>query len=575
MKKYLKTLKSFLPLLALLAAYIWSMVSISMSRVHEEGGDEIVLRLGHWQLEASVREALDKMAADYSLYRRERGLKPVRIIQDAIPEMIYSQWLTTQLMGRTAPDLIEVGLGALPYHLWLQYYNRYFIPLTPYVNKPNHYNDGTDLDGVPLRTTFKDGMRSSFVEEMQEYICIPLSQFGERVFYNKDLLKKLTGCDQAPKDYREFLAVCKKIKSQKAPNGQPYIPIAGSKYHLPMWEGPMFDPLTYSVKDIADFNRDGIVDSGEQYVAVKTGRLTFQHPAIRARYRMLREVTDNFQVGYTGLTRDEAVFLFAQQRAVFMTTGTWDARSLLEQAEGTFRVGVMDYPMPRRDDPVYGPVMRGPNYERIDGGFRFAITRNSKHPDVALDFLLYMAGQAKNGELNEIIGWIPSTRGAPTPSFLEGFEPHLRGVYGCFRPDNLGGETWLMWIRLYTGFQVGKCSYDEMAKIFEPFYKKRGMVDFLEQQKGWRRSMLKDAQFLAGVRAAAIYDTNKSESWWIRYRSLTADRMITKDVEHERQMRMVTKGLPDSVGNPYEYSPQVLKRVEKHLKSKQKKSIPR
>ena len=570
MKKLFKFIKSFLPLLALLIAYIWSMVAISMSRVDENDGDAIVLRLGHWQLEASVREALDRMAADYSVYRKEHGLQPVKIIQDAIPEMIYSQWLTTQLMGGTAPDLIEVGLGSLPYHLWLQYYNRYFIPLTPYINKPNHYNADNDLNGVPLRNTFKDGMRSSFIEEMQEYICIPLSQFGERVFYNKDLLKKLTGSDKAPQDYREFLAVCAEIKSHTAPNGQPYVPIAGSKYHLPMWEGPMFDPLTYSVKDIADFNRDGFVDSGEQYVAFKTGRLSFQHPAIRARYRMLREVTDNFQVGYTGLTRDEAVFLFAQQKAVFMTTGTWDARSLLEQAEGTFQVGVMDYPLPRRDDPVYGPVIRGPNYERIDGGFRFGITRNSEHPNVALDFLLYMASRDKNGELNDIIGWIPSTRGAATPKFLEGFEPHLRGVYGCFRPDNLGGETWLKWVQLYTEFQVGKRSYDQLVNVFEPFYKKRGMVDFIEQQKSWRRSMLKDAQFLAGVRAAAFYDKEKSESWWIRYRLLTADRLVTKEIEHERQMRMVLDGLPDGSVAPYAYSPHVLARVKERLKQDQK-----
>ena len=565
MKSFRKFLKSFSPLLVLLVTYIWSMVAISMSREAEEDPNTIILRLGHWQLEASVREALDQMADDYSEYRVEQGLKPVKIIQDAIPEMIYSQWLTTQLMGGTAPDLIEVGLGALPPHLWLQYYNRYFIALTRYVNNPNPHNAGTDLSDISLRNSFKDGMRTAFVEEMQEYISMPLSQFGVRIFYNKDLLRKLTGSDVAPEDYREFMAVCEKIKSQVGDNGQPYIPIAGSKYHMGMWEGPMLDPLTYSVKDVADFNRDGFVGSDEQYVAFKTGRLSFQHPAIRARYRMLSELCRNFQVGFTGLTRDEAVFLFAQQRAVFMTTGTWDARSLLEQAEGTFNVGVMDYPLPKPDDPVYGSVIKGPCYEKIDGGFRFGITRTSKHPEVALDFLLYMAGQKKNSELNEIIGWIPSVRGAATPTFLQGFEPHLRGVYGCFRPDNLGGETWLRWTQLYTEFQVDKRTYDELAEEFEPFYKKRGMTDFMEQQKSWRRALHKDAQFLAGIRADALYDKEKSDSWWIRYRSLTADRQMAKEIAHERQMRMVTEGVTGTDVNPYEYSPEVLNRVKDRI----------
>jgi len=326
------------------------------------------------------------------------------------------------------------------------------------------------------------------------------------------------------------------------------------------------------VKDIADFNRDGFVGSDEQFVAFKTGRLSFKHPAITARYRMLDEISGYFQVGYTGLTRDEAVFLFAQQRAVFMTTGTWDARSLLEQAEGTFEVGVMDYPLPTSDDPVYGPVISGPNYERIGGGFPFGVTRTSKHSEVALDFLMFMASQEKNGELNEIIGWIPSVRGAATPSFLQGFEPHLRGVYGCFRPDNLGGETWLKWVQQYSKFQIKKITYEELVKEFEPFYKERGMTDFLEQQKSWRRALHKEAQFLAGIRANALYDSEKSESWWIRYRLITADRQVAKEIVHERQMRMVMDGIEDTAMNPYEYSPKVLARVkEKILKSKKLK----
>ena len=47
-------------------------------------------------------------------------------VQDAIPEMVYGQWKTTQLMGGTAPDMIECGLG-IPYHLLVQYYNRQLI----------------------------------------------------------------------------------------------------------------------------------------------------------------------------------------------------------------------------------------------------------------------------------------------------------------------------------------------------------------------------------------------------------------------------------------------------------------
>jgi ABC-type glycerol-3-phosphate transport system substrate-binding protein len=560
-------IRKYFAVLAVVCFYVWSAVTIVTTRVEERSGAEILLRIGHWQLEASVRDALNQMVSDYSAERVARGLPPVKIVQDAIPESVYAQWLTTQLMGGTAPDLIEVGLGSMPYHLWVQYYNRYFIPLTPMVSRPNPYNEGTTLEGVPLRATFKDAMRGTYVEEMQEYMSMPLSQFGVRIFYNRDLLRELTGLETPPMDYRAFLDVCKTIGEQTGERGQPYIAIAGSRYHIGMWEGPMFDPLTYPVKFVADFNRDGFVDNAEQFVAFKTGRLSFDHPAIAGRFQMFREITDHFQTGYTGLSRDEAVFLFAQQRAVFMTTGTWDARSLLEQAEGTFEVGVMDYPMPTQDDPVYGDVLYGSNYERILGGFPFAVTRTSKHPDVAKDFLLFMAAQKKNEELNEIIGWIPSVRDAAIPSFLKGFEPHLTGVYGCFNPTSLGGETWLKWTQKFAEFQVRDIDYEELQNEFEPFYKERGLADFLEQQNDWQRAMHKTEQFLTGIRAAALTaDGDDAASQWIRYRTLTTDRQLTPEIHHLRQLKYATGELELPPVDPYAYSDKVLAKVKARLR---------
>ena len=176
MKKLFSFLLKYMPILAIGTVYLWSMVTIVLTRAAEAPDDVIVLRIGHWQLEASVRDALDVMAEDFSKLQREKGLQAVKIIQDAIPEMTYAQWATTQLMGNTAPDIMEVG-AMLPYHLWVQYFNRYFTPITRYVDTPNPYNAGTDFEDTPLRMTYKDGMRNAYVEELQEYMSIPLSQF--------------------------------------------------------------------------------------------------------------------------------------------------------------------------------------------------------------------------------------------------------------------------------------------------------------------------------------------------------------------------------------------------------------
>ncbi|NCA82713.1 MAG: carbohydrate ABC transporter substrate-binding protein, partial [Opitutae bacterium] len=316
-------LRAYFALLVVFAVFVWSAIVIAVYRAQQTPPGSIVIRLGHWQLEASVREGLDEMAR---LYRETHP--NVIIIQDAIPEGTYGQWVSTQLMGGTAPDIMQVG-AMLPDNIWLSYYNRYFAPLTRYVNTPNPHNAGTDIADMPLRQTFKDGMKTAYVTEMQEYMSIPLSLFGVRIFYNKDLLKKITGRDVAPLDYRDFLAVCQKIRDTTNPvSGQAYIPIAGSAYHFGHWDGMMFSPVTYGAFRRADFNRDGTVGNDETFVGFKTGLLDFHYAPYACWFKMIREVTDFFQTGYTGLGRDEAVFLFAQQRAVFMTTGTWDARSL-------------------------------------------------------------------------------------------------------------------------------------------------------------------------------------------------------------------------------------------------------
>ena len=555
-------LKKYYPLLAIALAVSGSLVTIALRRAEEAPPGAIVLRIGHWQLEASVRDAINIMAEDY------RKLHPnVHIVQDAIPEMVYGQWTTTQLMGGTAPDLLEVGLGVLPRHLWLQYYNRYCHTLTRYANEPNPYNEGTELEGVRLRSTIKDGMRWTYIDEMQEYVAIPLAQFGVRIFYNRDLLKKLTGLEEPPHDYRAFLDLCRNIRSQKSPEGEPYTAIAASKYHLGMWESYMLDGVTYPAIRKADFNRDGVLGGDESYVATRAGLLSLDFPAYRARFSMLAELTEQFQTGFAGLTRDEAVFQFVQQQAVFMATGTWDARGLQEQSGGQFTVGVMDFPRPGPDDPQYGALVEGPLFVQPYVGFAFAITHTSPHFEQALDFLRFMASKKQNEKLNRIIGWMPSVKGSELDPMLKAFEPHLEGVIKAFNPD-LGGETWLKWMQLYSLYQVNQISFEELRAQYEPFYKERGYQDFMEQQRDWRRGMHLDEEMLAGLRASALLASGEaSESSWVKYRSLTGLRQVTPELLRSRQMHLIEHGPRDASVGPYDYSPAVLEKIRSRLRA--------
>ncbi len=117
------------------------------------------------------------------------------------------------------------------------------IPFHSVISKPNPYNQDTNFEKVPLKETYKNGMKDCYVPDLQEYMQISLSLYSVRIFYNKNLFQKLTGLKEPPHEYREFLAICDKIHSQTDSRGQPYISITGSREHTWVWETRMCDPL--------------------------------------------------------------------------------------------------------------------------------------------------------------------------------------------------------------------------------------------------------------------------------------------------------------------------------------------
>lgn len=555
----LRFIQKWTPFATVVGVYLWAVASVGLYRHRETPPGTVVVRIAHWQLETGFRDGVNALAREYE------DLHPdVKIVQEAIPEGVYGQWLTTQFMGGTAPDIMEMGM--VPGQQLLAFYNRYCVPVSDIAGKPNPYNAGEPLEKTALRQTFKDGMRAGYVSEIQEYMAFPMAQGSTRVFYNKDLLKKLTGSDTPPRDYRAFKKVCESVAARRDEQGRPYSPLVGSNYHFAMWTGPLCETLTYPLIDKADFNRDGYVGSDELFVAVKSGLVSFLNGPIDARARMVRQLADFCQPGFTGLGRDEGVFLFAKGRAVFMTTGTWDARSMREQARGHFSLGVMDYPMPTPGDPEYGEFVRGPRYENPGSGVNFAIYNGGAHPEIAIDFALFLSSRRGNECLNRMAGWIPSIEGAEPDDFFKNFKPTLDGVYANYNVQ-LGPETWLRDEQLKALFNVGLISVKDYEKTFEAFYKEKGLRDFQEQQRDWRRGLAKNERVVAMCRAkASLAPPGETEKRWENYRRLTVEKLVAPEWYRAIQRQMVERGAdrPRTVG-PCEYGPETIARVKAKL----------
>ena len=58
-------IKGYLPAAAIATAFLWSGLSILFYRAKGPPAGAIVIRFGHWQLESSVRDAVNELAQEY------------------------------------------------------------------------------------------------------------------------------------------------------------------------------------------------------------------------------------------------------------------------------------------------------------------------------------------------------------------------------------------------------------------------------------------------------------------------------------------------------------------------------
>lgn len=382
-----------------------------------------VLRFAHWQLEGGLRAAFDELARDY-----EKLNPDIRIEQLAVPERTYSQWVKTQLVGGTAPDIIQLGRGTDDETL-----ARYFVPLSDVVPLPNSYNAGTPLADVPLRETIIDGMVSTptYSPNLLEHYGIPVSMFTMRMYYNRELWRLVLGDTPTPTSYDEFQALFSRIDDYNRRTGRSILPIAGSKANAPMLINVLLQNQTQRLvqeKIAGPTLRTTGVEIG---LSLLRGDWTLEDPAYNDALTIARETGLRMQPGFLQLGREDATFYFVQGNALMITTGSWDSPSF--RAQIGFEIGVFPIPLPGRDHPRYGRNLFGPSSEAETGtGLSFGVTRTAPDAKRATDFLLFLASQPYNAKFSRVSGWLPSVVGVVPPKEIEPFLPRAEGYVPGF-----------------------------------------------------------------------------------------------------------------------------------------------
>lgn len=501
MKRFLTCLVLSLGLASL------AFVALRVGRSDRTGEPAVTIRFAHWQLEAGVRDAFDQVAADYMA--RNPG---VRVVQMTIPDRIYPAWLTTQLSGGTPPDLVQLGRYASE-DAGYEILARHFLPLTEHSTAPNPYNAGTVLDGVPWRATFLDYLSgwTTWSEALQEVYGVPTTIFSIRVYYNRELYREITGTDEPPRSLEAFLEMCAQVGRYADETGRNLTPLAGSEFNVQRLIETLFKYPTQRWRVEYDpFRSHGLAlaSRDEGLLQFATGRLSMAETPFRDGFALIREVGEQLGGSVLGMSREDAAMRFLQGRALMIISGTWDSTGLASQA--SFPVDAFPLPMPSADHERFGPLIHGPQSEAgYTGSGTLGVTRASKHPEVAIDFLRYLTSLQGAATFSRLSRWPSALTEAEVPAEMRAFAPELEGYPEGWAPMLEGAD-------LRRGFNVNRHllfhpngGTDAFVERYAPMAARAAEADLrralVDRTRGQRRldAVLVGSWMLAGEDPAA------------------------------------------------------------------------
>jgi raffinose/stachyose/melibiose transport system substrate-binding protein len=447
--------------------------SYSALRVWQHGREQAadsevkVIRLAHWQLEPGVREAFDAIAAEYM------RLHPhVKVEQLPIPGRVWTQWLRTQLVGGNPPDLIEVA----NYQITDEMLSRYFVPLTQYLEEKNPYNaDEPDLRDLSWRRSFSAELVPEetvhyYSPNLLEYYAVPNAMVTVRIFYNRDIIKAALGEDRVPRTFDEMLATCRALEDYARRTDQAILPLAGSIFNITKMTSGFFSGTTQKLAIELDYSHDLNLTKFEGIITFLRGQWSVDTPAVRTSLETVGAIGRYMSPGWVQMNREDAMLQFLQGQAAMLSTGTWDAGGILQQAQ--FEVGAFAVPAISPDDPVYGAATLGPTSEaNIFAALTFGLTRASKHPELVIDFLRFLSSRRMNEKFAEISTWLPVIKGVEVPKVSEAFRPIPEGFIPGLILQNYGSLSTNIFnqnVHLLSGANASAGAYVEKTRDIYP-----------------------------------------------------------------------------------------------------------
>jgi raffinose/stachyose/melibiose transport system substrate-binding protein len=397
-------------------AYVISAFLVFSRSTAEVRSERVTIRFSQWQLEGTVRKAFDAVIARY-----EQLNPKVHVVHLPVPDTVYLPWVQTQMVGGTGPDIVE--------YVWIwPDIARRFQPLDEDIVKPNPYNKGTPLEGVPWRDTNVDGMSNddSFIKSLSHYYGITVTSHVGRIIYNRALIKEITGRDEPPTNYREFLALCAQIKSFARARNRNLVALGNSQDTYPFLVYNVMGNMGSRLSEQLDYRHRLQIYQTQLSTQYLRGDWSFETPEMTAGLQLLAEVGEVSTPGFVQRKRATAMTDFVAQRTAMVVMPSWEASSL--PAICPFEIGAFPFPYPREDDPVYGRHVKSPFGEgpRVSV-MGLYVNRQTKHRAAAIDFLQFMTSVEGSQIFTDVSNWQPATIGVKPSGFAAQFTQTTEG----------------------------------------------------------------------------------------------------------------------------------------------------
>lgn len=289
----------------------------------------------------------------------------------------FKETVISAIKAGNAPDLFPLPSGM---KLSAALSEGWFLPMNDYLSDEfvNSFAPGVLNEGI----TNMDG----------KIYCIPEAAniINTLMFYNKNVLKEAgVGENELPKTWSEFSQICRRITD------------AGKgKYFAVIDSGAQANRLELALRSLASL--EGAKCSDISQIMLNDGMNALNSDSMVKAFDFYDSLVKDgaFHPNSVSIKAPEARALFAQNQAAFIMQGAW-CISTWRTDNPDLDFGVMALPVP--DDGAKGKL------PYIGAQPWMGISANSKHPDVAAQYLMalysedYQAGLVEDGGFVSVV----------------------------------------------------------------------------------------------------------------------------------------------------------------------------